>query len=127
MKIEEQLRAELRRRAYSYRTEESYVGWYRQYVDFHQLRHPRDYTAQELGAFLTHLGQNKGLSRATQGQAFNALIFLHKNMLGHELGEVHMWKPKEKRRIPNVLTTEEIVAVLKRIKGAAWPIGRRQR
>jgi hypothetical protein len=100
MKIEDQLRDELRRRHYSYATEEAYVGWYRRYVRFHQLRHPGAYSEKELGAFLSHLGRNLGLSRATQRQALNALVFLHKSILGHELHDITMWRPKEKHPCP---------------------------
>jgi hypothetical protein len=40
MKLENQIREVMRFRHYSSRTEESYVGWCRQFVKFHELRHP---------------------------------------------------------------------------------------
>ncbi|MBC8064114.1 MAG: phage integrase N-terminal SAM-like domain-containing protein [Chlorobia bacterium] len=54
-KIESRLRTAVRRKGYSYRTEESYVGWYRRFVKFHDLRHPETMGAAEVEAFLNHL------------------------------------------------------------------------
>lgn len=49
------LRARLRFKHYSLRTERTYVEWVRRFVHFHQLRHPREMGAAEVTAFLTHL------------------------------------------------------------------------
>lgn len=53
------LRARLRFKHYSLRTERTYVGtyveWVRRFVHLHQLRHPREMGAAEVTAFLTHL------------------------------------------------------------------------
>lgn len=49
------LRANLRLRRFSPRTEEAYVAWVRRFVRFHGLRHPRDVGEREVVAFLTHL------------------------------------------------------------------------
>ena len=38
----DQVRAVLRRKHYSLRTEEAYVGWVKRYVLFHHKRHPRE-------------------------------------------------------------------------------------
>ena len=69
MKLEDRIREVLRFKHYSLRTEETYVGWYRQYVRFHGLRHPEEMGAAEVEAFLTHLAVNRGVVSATQNQA----------------------------------------------------------
>jgi site-specific recombinase XerD len=67
----ERLRAELRLRHYSPRTEESYVGWVRRFIQFHQRRHPRELGAAEVSAYLSELAR-RNLSASTQNQARSA-------------------------------------------------------
>ena len=69
MKLEEQLRRAIRVKHYSLKTEETYVGWYRQYVRWHGKRHPQEMGTPEVEAFLTHLAVNRGVAAATQNQA----------------------------------------------------------
>ncbi|MBP1464276.1 phage integrase N-terminal SAM-like domain-containing protein [Candidatus Chloroploca sp. M-50] len=57
---------EIRRKHYSLRTEEAYVGWVRRFVRFHQLCHPREMGASEVSAFLTHLAV-EGLTQRRKG------------------------------------------------------------
>ena len=54
-KLLEQVRDLIRTRHYSYRTEEAYLNWIRQYILFHGKRHPTEIGAAEVSAFLTHL------------------------------------------------------------------------
>ena len=65
-KLEDQLRAVIRRKHFSYKTEETYVGWYRRFVLLHGKRHPGEMGAREVEAFLTHLAENRGLVAVTQ-------------------------------------------------------------
>ena len=51
----DQVRAQIRLRHYSIRTEAQYVQWVRRFVLFHHKRHPREMGASEVEAFLSHL------------------------------------------------------------------------
>jgi hypothetical protein len=53
-KFLDQLRDVLRAKHYSYSTEQTYVGWVRRYILFHNKKHPQEMGVQEVGAFLTH-------------------------------------------------------------------------
>jgi len=69
-----QLRTELRKRHYSQRTEDAYVGWIRSYIRrFHGIRHPQDMGKEEVESFLSHLAVTKNVAAATQNQALAAL------------------------------------------------------
>ena len=81
--MEDQIRELMRFKQYSIRTEESYIGWYRQFVKFHDLRHPQEMGKAEVEAFLTHLAVNRGVVASTQNQALNALAFLYREVLKH--------------------------------------------
>lgn len=51
----DQVRATLRFKQYSLRTEEVYVDWIRHYIRLHGHRHPKTMGTKEIEAFLTHL------------------------------------------------------------------------
>ena len=87
-------------RQMSYRTEETYVQWYLRYVRYHGLRHPAEMGAKEVEAFLTHLAVERGVGRATQNQALNALIFLYRHVLEKDLGEIAALRAPERKRLP---------------------------
>jgi hypothetical protein len=74
-KLLDQVRDAIRLKHYSYRTEQSYVGWIRRYILFHSKQHPKDMGGAEVEAFLTHLAVERHVSASTQNQAFSALLF----------------------------------------------------
>src|SRR5256885_10570748 len=76
------VRAAVRARHYSPRTEQAYVAWVRRFVIFHGRRHPADLGASEVQAFLTYLAERRRVSAATQNQAAAALLFLYESLLG---------------------------------------------
>lgn len=68
----------MRLRHYSYETEKIYIYWIRQYVYFHNIRHPKEMGAKEIEAFLTNLAVNGKVSASTQNQSLFALLFLYR-------------------------------------------------
>src|SRR2546425_11931836 len=97
-KLLDRVRAEVRLRHYSRRTEEAYVHWIRRYIVFHGTRHPRDLGANEVTAFLAWLAVDKHVAPSTQNQAFSAVLFLYKDVLRQDLGVVEH-APHAKRPI----------------------------
>ena len=71
----EMVRGEIRLRGYSIRTEKSYLFWIKQFILFHQKRHPDDMGAIEIKQFLTWLAVERIVAINTQKVALNALIF----------------------------------------------------
>jgi len=107
-KLLDQVRGVIRLKHYSIRTEETYVQWIRRFILFHHKRHPKDMGEEEIGAFLTHLAVNERVAAATQNQALNAIVFLYREILKRDLGEISgiHWA-KRPARIPVVFTKEE--------------------
>ena len=81
----EQLRARIRTKHYSIRTEDAYVDWVRRFILHFDKRHPRDLGAREIERFLTDLAVEGHVSASTQNQAKSALLFLYRDVLGIEL------------------------------------------
>jgi len=117
----EVLRDVLRRRHYSYRTEESYVHWVRRFIFFHGKRHPRDLGQEEVTDFLNHLARDRDVAAATQNQALAALLFLYKEVLGQSLPWLDgIERAKRPARLPSVLSAGEAQALLASLQGARW-------
>ena len=116
-KLLDQVRDAIRLKHYSYRTEQSYVGWIRRYILFHNKQHPKDMGGAEVEAFLTHLAVEGHVSASTQNQAFSALLFLYRNVLNQDLGALDAIRAKRSNYLPTVLTKGEVRSVLENISG----------
>ena len=112
MRLEDEIRAEIRRRGMAYRTEETYVSWYKRFVRFHEMKHPRDLGPKAVEDFLKYLVMEREVAASTQAQALNALVFLFVQVLGQEKEEYAFRRAKRGRRLPEVLTTREVKEVL---------------
>ncbi|MBC5767953.1 integron integrase [Ramlibacter albus] len=109
----EQVRERARYLHYSLRTEKAYVYWIRMYVRWSGLRHPRTLGEEEVQAFLTMLATQRRVSPSTHSQALSALLFLYREVLGTELPWLeNLQRPAYTRRIPTVLTSEEVRSLL---------------
>ena len=84
-KLLDQLREKIRVKPYSIRTELAYVNWARQFILFHQKRHPLDMGEREVSQFLTHLATQRHVAASTQNQALSALVFLYAQVLDKPL------------------------------------------
>ena len=108
----DRVRAALRARHYSRRTEKAYVF-------FHGKRHPAEMGAAEVTAFLTALAVRDRVAASTQNQALNALLFLYREILGVELPWLDgLVRAKRPQHLPTVLTREEVRTVLEQLDRA---------
>lgn len=107
----------IRARQLSLRTEEAYIGWLRRF--FKQTgRRPEETDESDIARFLTNLATVGHVSASTQNQAFNALLFFHKEVLGKEIGRiVGVARANRPVRLPVVLSREEVQALIIRMAG----------
>lgn len=89
------------------------------------MRHPRDMGQPEVEAFLTMLAHERKVSPATHRQALNALLFLYKQVLAQDLPWLQsIGRPPERKRIPVVLSVEEVQSVLALMDGVEGLLAR---
>jgi integron integrase len=99
-------------------TRKTYIRWIRRFVLFHRKRHPRDMGVAEVNAFLTHLAVEGHVSASTQNQALSALLFLYGPVLEQPHGLLEGGvRAKRPKRLPVVLTPDEVSRVLARLDG----------
>jgi site-specific recombinase XerD len=112
----ERLIAEIRRRHYSIRTEESYLNWARRFVGFNQGANPAQLGAEHVAAYLNNLALSREVSASTQSQALSALVFLYGQVLGVELGQLAgLVAARKPRRLPSVLTRDEVKRLIAQV------------
>ncbi|APF20850.1 Phage integrase family protein [Caldithrix abyssi DSM 13497] len=117
----DQVRAGLRLKHYSYRTEQAYIHWIKRFIFFHNKRHPLEMGKQEINEFLTHLAVNEKVAASTQNQALCAIVFLYKHILNIDLGDIgEIYWSKKPQKLPVVFTHNEAKAVLEKLNGATW-------
>jgi len=64
----DRVRDTLRLKQYSNKTEQAYLNWIKQYILFHDKKHPQDMGAPEIEAFLTYLAVVREVAASTQNQ-----------------------------------------------------------
>jgi len=119
LKLLDRVREVLRLKHYSIRTESCYCDWIRRYVRFHKMQRREELTGGEakIELFLSDLAVNGHVAASTQNQAFNALLFLYREVLHQELQGIQAVRADRPVRVPVVLTPEECKQVIARMTG----------
>ncbi len=113
------VRDKIRLKHYSVSTEKTYLFWIKQYIFFHDKKHPVDLGKEDIEHFLTHLATKRKVAPTTQNQAFSALLFLYRDVLGIDMSEwnIQALRAHERHHIPVVLTKEEVRLILDNLNG----------
>ena len=118
LKLLDQVSEVMRFKHYSIRTERTYREWIKRFIFFHGKRHPREMGVEEVGRFLSDLAVTHKVASSTQNQAFNALLFLYREVLHQEFGQLEgVERAKRPQRLPVVLTREEVQRMLAGMSG----------
>lgn len=119
-KLLDQVREAIRLRHFSRKTEQAYVRWIIRFVRFHRMRHPATLGAPEVTAFLSNLALGRGVAASTQNQALAAVLFLYRDVLRQPVGWLAgLVRASGRRRLPIVLTREEVRKIIHRMSGPA--------
>lgn len=122
--LTERVRATLRERHYSRRTEKSYTGWVRRFLAFHRSVEPSHLGAHDVREYLTHLAIRQRVSASTQNQAFSALLFLFREVLRRKLSDLETTpRARTPTRLPVILSRSEVKELISRLPGRLWLVG----
>ena len=108
----------LQTRYYSIRTVESYTFWIK---DFLRSYHNNfeSLGQKEINEFLTNLAVKEHVSASTQNQALAALLFYFHHVRHEDTDNFKdVIHAKHKRRVPVVLTKQEVASVISRLEGS---------
>ena len=113
----DQVRDVIRVNNYALKTEKAYVHWIKNYIFYHQKRHPAQMGKKEIERYLTFLAVDKNVAGSTQNQALSALLFLYNDVLHQPVGHIDLIWAKKPEKLPVVLTKEEVAMVLNEMSG----------
>ncbi|WP_419769555.1 MAG: integron integrase [Candidatus Marinarcus sp.] len=113
------MRDKIRFKHYSMSTERVYIYWTKKYILFHNKRHPKDMGKIEIEQFLTNLATVQKVSPTTQNQAFNAILFLYREILNISMQDqnIQALRAQERKHIPVVLTINEVRKIISNMSG----------
>ncbi|MFH1440460.1 MAG: integron integrase [Candidatus Omnitrophota bacterium] len=117
------MREAIRIRHYSYKTERSYIDWVKRFYDYVLNIKKRDVGANGLDSgdvrdFLSYLAVHSRVSSSTQNQAFNALLFLFRDVFKIELNDLGKTvRAKRGPKLPVVLSIEEVGKLFANVEG----------
>lgn len=119
--VMDSLVAEIRRRAYSIRTEQAYENWVARFIALCEFRAPGDLGGGDVKRYLEYLAVDRCVSANTQNQALNAIVFLYEQVLDRPRECVDTFtRAKRPRRLPVVLSRGEVRDLLANLKGTRW-------
>jgi integron integrase len=116
MNLFDTVREAMQTQHYAYKTEKTYLHWIKKYVYFLKPIHPRETGDDGVRRFLTHLAVECNVSPATQNQALAALLFLYR-LYEIKMGNLDFVRAKKEKRLPTVLTVDEVASVLDNLHG----------
>lgn len=101
----------------SHKTERAYIAYCRDFILFHNKRHPSEMGTEEIRDYLTYLAVEKKVAASTQNVAFNALLFLYKQVLAIELPPIEgVFRAKKPARLPTVFSPTEARAIISHLE-----------
>ena len=108
-KLLDRVRAKIRLKHYSPKTEQVYCKWIVRFIRFHDMRHPATMGSDEITAYLTWLATDRKVAGATQNQALAAILFMYREVMGVDLPWMDdIVRAKKKPNLPVVLSRGEV-------------------
>ncbi len=109
----------LRIRHYSYNTEKTYCIWCRRFLGYCSSAGADPRNDSSFRDFISSLALKDRVSASTQNQAFNALLFLFRNVWVKEPAGIDAVRARKGQRLPVVLSTDEVRSLLVNVSGTA--------
>ena len=114
----EMMKRMLRLRQLSYSTEQTYMRWLRYVCGYVRPALPTQLDDSHIKKYLSFLASERRVSKSTQNQAFNALLFFYRFVIEKEVGSIaDVVRSRRGRRLPTVLTQSETIALLENLDG----------
>lgn len=126
----EEMRRLIRLKHYSYSTERTYLEWAKRFLAYRQqMEREGDVsllvTSNDVRDFLSHLATQTRVSASTQNQAFNALLFLFREVLRDDFGNMSgTVRAKRGKKLPAVLSADEVRALFSHLSGRSQLIAK---
>ena len=103
-------------RRFSQNTIKAYSSTLARFLAFNSGKRPETTEPEQIRKYLLYLVENTTVSASYQNQTINAIKFYFEAVLGRQLDPISVQRPKKEKKLPNVLSEEEVALILKQIK-----------
>ncbi len=113
----------IRVKHYSYKTERVYIGWAKSFYEYITGIKKKDIkisgvSSEDVRDYLSFLAIKKKVSSSSQNQAFNALLFMFRDVLMIGLEDISgAVRAKRGPKLPVVLAKNEVLEIFKHVSG----------
>lgn len=97
---------------YSENTIKTYSHYFKDFISAFEKSKLEDITKDEINQFILKLIREKNISTSQQNQRINAIKFYYEKVLKREKEYYQIDRPHRERRLPDVLSKEEITSML---------------
>jgi integrase/recombinase XerD len=107
---------QMRLRRYSPNTIKTYTSALARFLAFHVEQKPEEIAPEQIRAYILYLVEKAKVSTSYQNQAVNAIRLWFEGVLGQTLDPVVIPRPKREKKLPTVLSEEEVALIFRQIK-----------
>ncbi len=101
---------------YSDATLANYVAQFKAFLRFISPKDSETFDEHDIHHYLLYLINEKGVSISTQNQAINSIKFHLEHVKKHDRQTYYVDRPLKERKLPTVMSEEEIAALLAQVK-----------
>ncbi len=116
-RFNDRFRLFIRAKGLAYGTEKTYCHWVYRFIKSMKYTSQSEMSSADIDGFLSDLGNIKSCSINTQRTALNSLVFLFREFLKLEVGELKFQHASKPRKIPIVLSQTEAQSILNELSG----------
>ncbi|WP_424964068.1 site-specific tyrosine recombinase/integron integrase [Ekhidna sp.] len=109
----EQLRTKLAARRYSMSTQKVYYHCFRSFLSYVYPLPLHHVGREQVYSYHREMIEKQNISRSTQNQSINAIKFYLEHVLGQDRQSFNLERPKKVKKLPDVLSVEEVARILK--------------
>lgn len=103
----------LQQERYSKNTIKTYTHYFKDFVAEFSNRNLEEISKQEINHYILNLINNEKISNSQQNQRINSIKFYYEKVLGKSTEYYQVERPRKERKLPDVLSKEDIAAMLK--------------
>ena len=102
----------LQQKRYSESTIKTYTAYFRQFQDYFSDYNLKLISKDQINSYILELINSRNISPSQQNQRINAIKFYYEKVLGRKKELFHVERPRKERKLPTVLSKEEVRLLL---------------
>ncbi len=110
----------LKLKNYSDATIKTYRLHFQRFLKYYQNTKLKDITHEQIRKYLLYLVDKKKYSTSAQNQAINSIKFYYEKVLGKPVEKYYVPRPRKEKKLPEVLSEEEVTKILKQVKNLKY-------